>query len=246
MIRHDSPLRRLPLGMDPRQLVLIDGLRLSLESAAMAYQRLHDGLVWLSQERESNPERHNRHIAASLDAWSVVDSLRRFRRLVQHTPGIKKRSAGVVQFVKGTESLEGLRDSAQHLEERTKRAIEERLPFFGVLTWTSHVPEKPDRIWQHMLVMGASRDGAHTLPVPLGRRIRGDVDHVILSAFGEKANISDAIRLADNVGAGIERTLASQVGASEPHFGADLLVRVELLVDSQPPESASPTESGQA
>src|SRR4051812_12187593 len=104
MLRDDSPLRRLPAALAPRQLVFVDGLRLALESAAIAYQRLHDGLRELTLASFSHSQEHNALIAAAVDAWGVVDSIRRFRRLLQHTPGVKQNSPGFQQFYRATAS----------------------------------------------------------------------------------------------------------------------------------------------
>lgn len=243
MIREESPLRRLPLALPPSQLVFVDGLRLSLESAALAYHRLHEGLLAITVASTKGAHEHNTLIAAGVDAWCVVDSLRRFRRLLQHTPGVKQNAPGCQQFYRSTGALETLRDSAQHLEDRASQALEAELPFWGTIAWTAVVDADQNLVAQMMIVLGALRTGLHPLPKTLGRPIRGEVDHVVLRAFEEEANLSDALRLADHVGAELERRLAEEMGDATDRFSSDLVVRVDLKgVDEPAPEQASINE----
>lgn len=78
-------------GLRPcKQALFIEGIRVSIEMADLAHQRLQGILPLLSSMQPINQEPHP-SVSAMLDAWSIVDSLHRLRGLMRHMPGIQKR-----------------------------------------------------------------------------------------------------------------------------------------------------------
>ena len=55
----------------------------------VAYTRLRGTLAALASMTESTSE-NMAHVSAMLDAWSIVDSLHRLRRLVEYFPGSQR------------------------------------------------------------------------------------------------------------------------------------------------------------
>ncbi len=50
MIREDSPLRRLPSGLDLKQTLFLDAIRYSVDMADIAHTRLRETLISLTYE----------------------------------------------------------------------------------------------------------------------------------------------------------------------------------------------------
>jgi hypothetical protein len=118
-VRADTPLKRLPRELDPKQALFLDGIRHATELAEMAYARLVDRLtdLALAGKSDDNP------LALTepyLYAWAVVDSVDRLRGLLRLMPGLAEGpDAGPWgQLRAETEVIRDLRNVSDHLAQR--------------------------------------------------------------------------------------------------------------------------------
>jgi hypothetical protein len=91
IIRGGSPLRGIPGFLGRRQALFIEGIRYSIDMAEIAYDRLRNTLLTISSMDKSDAE-DPAHASAMLDAWSIVGSLNRLRRLLEYMPGTKGKN----------------------------------------------------------------------------------------------------------------------------------------------------------
>ncbi|KJS82607.1 MAG: hypothetical protein JM58_14730 [Peptococcaceae bacterium BICA1-8] len=90
IIGDDSPLRHLPSVLNPRQILLLDGIRYSVDMADIAYTRLFNSLTYVSINHNSKEFDFSIFSHAFLDAWSVIDSVNRMRSLLSNLTGYKR------------------------------------------------------------------------------------------------------------------------------------------------------------
>jgi hypothetical protein len=85
-LQPDSPLRNPPATLEPRQIVALDGLRLAFDMVGLAYGRLLEDLVYLSENRKGGRPDTVRMTSAYLNAWSALDGAYRLRSLLEPAP----------------------------------------------------------------------------------------------------------------------------------------------------------------
>src|SRR5438034_7730738 len=106
LINENSPLRRLPKDLNPKQAQFCDGVRFTAEMADLAYQQLLTNLPPVS-----GLDSKNMRVSAAppfLFAWSIIDSAHRLRGLVQNFPKLAKKnqSPAFRNFVEKAEAVE--------------------------------------------------------------------------------------------------------------------------------------------
>lgn len=130
LIRPDSLLRRLPVGLDDRQRMFIDGISVTLQMLDVAFERLKQGLAELSPARQDEMF----YAPVLLDAWSMVDSANRLALLLRYMKNVKKTPQMRV-FKKHLEAVEPLRNSIQHLNKDIQRTAADGAATWGTLSW---------------------------------------------------------------------------------------------------------------
>ncbi len=88
IITSKAPFRRIPISMPRRRIVYLDARRLSSEIAGTAFERLNNLLTYITEVRhdslkgttkqQSDPLA-DKAVPAILDAYSIIDSVHRFR-----------------------------------------------------------------------------------------------------------------------------------------------------------------------
>lgn len=247
IIGSESPFRRMPVDMPRRQILYLDALRLSAEIAGTAFDRLHDLLTGITEERhavltgnsdqQGAAQAHNA-VPAILDAYSMIDSVHRFRELLQVTPGLK-HNAPFELFMRQTKDVRELRHIVQHLNREVDRIAQEGWAALGTLTWLgpSAVRDSPPSSyilqagtfyagqWTH----GPMIDTYSSLP-------EGAIADISLLTAGLRVNLST---IMDNLRS-ITRSLEGPLGefaAGKERFGSDVLLTFALT----PVEETEPT-----
>jgi hypothetical protein len=88
----DSPLKRLPTQLNPRQAMFLDAIRFTIEMADFAMERLLSSLTQLSSQSPAESRSFSFAVPRLLDSWSIIDSVHRLRGLFDKLPGLRKRS----------------------------------------------------------------------------------------------------------------------------------------------------------
>ncbi|MGP2435599.1 hypothetical protein ACTUQ0_15440, partial [Listeria monocytogenes] len=77
----DSPLLNIPVALEKRQAIFLDGLRHHAQIAIYAYIRLCHALSELSDTHISEEKNHCEFTHIFLDTWAFIESIDRFRQL---------------------------------------------------------------------------------------------------------------------------------------------------------------------
>lgn len=239
LVGPDSILRRLPRAMETRQVIAFDGIRVAAQIAERAYGRLVAALNEISV-KGSIPE--------SLDptevvehAWAVVDAVQRLRKLLMSLRGLKQNSPGLQQFYRGTAEIEDLRNGTQHVDEKLAEIEKLELPVWGAISWLFRPDPAKPFIESLVLVPGPVRSGSRKALNPAGMRLRHQVDHVTLDAFGTRSDLTEALRHLTAVVQQLQTQLAKHADEKN-HYSCDFLiaVKLELLKDAPPAQPDEP------
>jgi hypothetical protein len=134
IIGPESILRRVPSALNRVQSLYIQGIRLSIELADLAHQRLIQTLLDAS---EAGDTAEVPTALAMSDAWSIVDYIHRLRNLLRRLPAVKHKDRIVEyrRFKNNSAPVTTLRNSIQHLEnDFVKTAADTGWAVFGTLT----------------------------------------------------------------------------------------------------------------
>lgn len=231
LIDESSPFRRIPFELDPHQAFFLAGIRWTIEMLNLHYRRLLVELSRLSAGASKSIESDG--IQALADAWSLVDSLHRFRELVQQVPNLK-HSPEQELFVRKTSSINELRDSIQHLREGILNMASNSQPVWGVLSWMALQDLQGKAIWACALQAGGKLDGRQLSPIPVAGTMTAPIDRVTLTHAGHTAELSDAGRRARALFKGLERGLAQALESqnpSGPHQGSMQFLQLDIRPD---------------
>ena len=247
LIGSDSPLRLLPENLDRKQMLFFDGIRVAVETAERAHERLVEAL-YRATTTDISPADQSRLVSLCfLDAWSIVDSTNRLLVLLNRLPRFKKRASSLQLFRRRTKSIKGLRDMVQHLDTEIDNLVANNLSVFGTLTWLVLVNAQAGEFKAGSLVSGSQFGAMHALPSLDGIVMRAYIDHITLTAGGHEVNLSAILIATTEFIAKFERELARLF--SYPQFvghapvPSDFLVVADMTVCSghNVPDSNEPT-----
>ena len=219
---------RHPGWLKNKQAFFFDGIRYSLGMTTMAYNRLRQTLYSLYSLTTGDMEKKENISAftssAMVDAWSIIDSVHRFRSLLMQTPGIKQKAPELRIFYDKTKNVEDLRNTIQHLRNEAQGFLAKNLPALGILTWVVLLKPNDKSASLYSLVTGTLYPNVvYPIVNPLGKRIQSPVDHITIILGKHSACLSDVIKQVEQVKLWIEQTSGKHLGA-EPA----LLIRAEL------------------
>jgi hypothetical protein len=153
MLSENSILRRLPPGMNHKDLVFLDGIRYAGEIAGLAYLRLDSILTGLASSHTARTSQT--YTAAFLDAWALVDAIDRSRLLWKLLPGrpATPPDPTVKSFDELAQPVRALRNVADHLAQRADYIAASGNPVLGLLSWVTHTDDT--RAAGHMCMLAA-------------------------------------------------------------------------------------------
>jgi hypothetical protein len=236
--RADSPLRKLPVALERRQVLHLDGIRYSIAMADLAFRRLFDALVAQTRRfanlQPQEPDAGGQVITAVLlDAWVIVDSINRLRELLESMPRMRKKQPELVVFRASTKGFPDLRNSVQHLRDEIKRLAETNEPVWGSVGWVSALEEEEPKIARSCAVYGGAI--YQNWSRPLGnalRMIAMPIDEITLSAHGRSVSLSEAYgalaRLTAFLERMVEQSVARVLSADTPTHAADIVICAEF------------------
>lgn len=242
MISNNSVLRRLPVTLDPKQAIFLDGIRHAVEIAHFAYIRLQRTLDDLAIQTQQADGLAARTTAAFLDAWAVVDAIDRFcslwKKLPNSTPAkIPPGSKTIEEFYVPIRSL---RNVADHLATRADFMVSKKSPALGTLTWFTGIERDPLSGWVCAIIPGCitHRSGGD-FSDPFAPSDEWPTRNIWLSAGSFSANLSDIfqhvqIRI-ERLEASIEKALSKSPDSPNP-ANSDMLVKYKLAPGDLRPE----------
>jgi len=222
----DSPLRKLPAGLDPKQRIFFDAIRYSGQMISIAYARLQ-GQLLKGSATFNDAGKMTSFEAIFLDVWSIVDAVHRFSHLINNTPRISHRGPKIRIFEEKTDGIEDLRHGVQHLGGTINELVKLNMPAFGVLSW-AYVPDPSANIcFVYTLLSGSIvKSGGHHIVNPAGREFRPPIDHIELAAFGNTVNLSDVYRAVESLAESLENELRPQI-LEHPNLASDACIAMK-------------------
>lgn len=207
LIASDSPLLLLPKGIDPKQRLFPDSIRVSAHFVGVAYKCLIENL-----EKSSPREVREKDcgLKAILYAWSVVDSVYRLRKLVQRMPRYRDRMPSKQVFLRSTSGAEDLRNAIQHLDTEIETLLKEGRPPMGALTWIVPI-DKSEGTMRIESFIPSQLEGANPGSlVSVPSEVPDHIDQVELWASKYRINLSELYRAVAKLVSSLETFLRRQ------------------------------------
>jgi hypothetical protein len=231
-VRYSIPLdavwHRLAVDLSRRQVLFIDGLRLSAQMAAGSLQLLEDLLNDADADGDSAK---TVPVRALIHAYGVVDAIYRFRELTRNMPGLKK-DAGYTLLLQRTEYAEDVRHHLQHLNQELGSVEEQRAPALGVVTWMRGSSNSGVLIRTFAAVPGTFYPEAAFSSGVIDRErlpVSDAVTNIRLVAGRHDVDLDKLVGAAFAFMAGIARSL-EEVAAAKERLGCDMVVSATLMI----------------
>ena len=245
MLSDRSILRRLPTGLDQKQLVFLDGIRHAAEITWLAYVRLETTLTWLVDNPSDNSPNSDAYTSAFMDAWSAVDAIDRFRSLWKLLPGLQFSENGVGEpsFENLSRPIRGIRNVSDHLAQRAEYVAASGNPVMGLLTWVTYPPDSRNEIYCCVLAPGTRKKTGWKLVNPIGLDFISTVAQrtgmIHLAAGEHQAHLSAMIPAMQvrirELESGLEDWIGT-VGLEGNQAGADFFIALKGTIGAGPPE----------
>lgn len=161
-----------------KKQLFYDGLYYSVKMIRAAYHNLVDKLCTLADFKFKDPA--DLAESAITEAWAIVDSLYRLRKLLEDTPGLKQKSPELQLFYRKTKCLKDLRDSIQHLDEYIEKYVSNKIPAWGRVSWV--YPTSPQSYKACMINLGDVQPDWKLMPSRMGEKMRTPVDFITITA----------------------------------------------------------------
>lgn len=193
LLGRDSVLRQIPVNINPKQALFLDGIRHAVEIMDVAYGRLRDALTHLALHPPASNELPNCSAHVFLDAWSFVDAVDRFRMMYTQMPRMKLEAgrAGIPPLQEVIQEFRDLRNVADHLAQRADFVLSRNGAALGELTWLTGAQLQPEVIaWHCTLRPGTLQSVPPTQTNPIVGTLDWPTDSIRLSAGGYEGNLS--------------------------------------------------------
>lgn len=239
-IAEDSPLRKPPREFSRKQVLVLDGLRYAAEMCDIAYERLWQTLQGLPP----NEPLVRDTASVMLDAWSIIDSVNRFRDFVSNLPGLAN-STWKRLLQERTADVAALRDCVQHQLGEIPELVQSGGQLWGYLSWAEMTDDRYTGVWR-MLAAGSDYVGDSftfigpmqlPFPIPPGR--------VRLNAFDQQVYLGRTVSAVAEAVANLTAEVAS--GSVRPiglpateRRGADMVIEGSMeVLYGVPPRTTS-------
>lgn len=140
-----SPLHS---ASDLRVVKCVDGLYYSFEMLEHVHSDLHRTCAGISGDKKFL-------IPALWRCWSFVDLVHRIREIAQAMPGLSKKDAELLRFLKATDLAGEYRNYIQHLRSELLKRDIDKFPVWGSLAWV----DMEDPNCCHTIMLGARLEG---------------------------------------------------------------------------------------
>lgn len=194
LLGRDSSLRRIPISVDPKQAVFLDGIRHAIEIMDIGFGRLRGGLTRAALNPPQATELPLVGAGLFLDAWAVVDAIDRFRQLYLEFPGMTRSNASdeVQPLRDALQTFRDLRNVSDHLVQRSDQVLAKGGgAALGELTWLTGAQLLPEVVAWHCVLRPGTLRSEPTLPTrPIETKLDWPTDYICLKAGGYQGNLS--------------------------------------------------------
>lgn len=195
MFSENSIFLNIPIELNHKQAIFIDGMRSSGEILELSYSRLCNSLTHLASESQQ-PNQRSRYTHVFLDAWAFVDAVDRFRSLWGLQPNAKSIQGkfspkSVNQALK---SIRDIRNVSAHVAQKVDQIKSLNSPVSGSINWVTLCNQDPLLIKSFFIRPGIAKDTVTgQFSMPNGEvKFMSNSGNISLFAGKHKANLSDA------------------------------------------------------
>lgn len=217
-----SPLRRVPIGLDRRQQIVLDGLRISADTIDLCLRRLAASLSSLPSQPVNTLEYIELACSANLDAWSIVDHIHRFTELLRQMPMVKQNLPQFQLLYRAASDAEQMRHYIQHVRNEVDTLSASGQSVWGSLTWALKRDYDAGRRTKYMLNSGTFYDGHFAAMGSFPEIVTRDVDFIMIHAGDRSFELTGIINHVERVIRSFEESIEAQAGSMQRH-GSDLL-----------------------
>lgn len=208
----------------------------------LSYHRLVDSMVSIFAADGNRPPVHRLATSAFLDAWSMVDSASRLRRLLPQAYDLNKAPA-VRTFLDQTEPVRLLRNSVQHAEERIRDAEPFPLagtpPLWGTLECMA--PGEDETVARFASLTPGTRTFRWASSATAGCAYpKAPVDHIAITAFGVELVLTTTHATIVTLARGLEEVAPK----TQPRFSfADTLIVASVAYEQADDKRGEPSDA---
>lgn len=202
MLSQHSPFLNLPVGLDQKQAVCLDGMRHAVQIVDFSYMRLCQALTQLAVgHRSESGNSAFTHVFA--DAWAFVDAVDRFRNLWQMQPNAgrlpEEYSAGAVRSQ--LQAIRDIRNVSAHIAQKIDQIVSLNASVLGAINWVTLLSQSPLKVKSYFIRPGIMTGRAKAqLAMPAGEiTFRHGSGCVSLAAGRHSANLSDAYTIIGSI-----------------------------------------------
>lgn len=193
LLGRDSPMRRIPINVQPKHAIFLDGMRHALEVMDVGFGRLRRELTMIALEPPEPADLPLVGASAFLDAWAVVDAIDRFRQLYLNFPGMTSwgGSAEVRPLRDALQTFRDLRNVGDHLVGMSDRVLAKGGAAFGELSWLTGAQLSPEVVAWHCVLRPGTLHSQPSMPTaPIETTLDWPTDYICMVAGGHRGNLS--------------------------------------------------------
>jgi hypothetical protein len=146
MFSPDSPFLNLPVALDRKQALFLDGMRHAAQIADLSYNRLCQALTETALNRAAQAgEWTFTHLF--LDAWSFIDAVDRFRSLWEMQPAVPSANEYCPTNVRAAlQDIRDVRNVSAHVAQKIDQIASLNAAVLGSINWLTRLEEDPPKI----------------------------------------------------------------------------------------------------
>lgn len=197
MLSVDSPFFNIPVALDRKQAVFLDGMRHASQIVELSYTRLCQELSELSANgaTDENPAGFT-HVF--LDAWAFIDAADRFRCLWEMQPNASTISENFSPDTvrEQLQNIRNVRNVSAHIAQKIDQIVSLNSSVLGAISWVSLVSRTPLKVKTHFIrpgVMHGNVKGQFAMPDDEVGFNHGS-GHISFTAGKHDANLSLAYK----------------------------------------------------
>ncbi|MGY8910377.1 MAG: hypothetical protein ACKVIG_11025 [Flavobacteriales bacterium] len=129
-----SHIRYPPTILRPKQVVIFNALRYSIDICDISFRRL---IKKLSSQAETTKVESLDFPEIFSDVWSIINNAQMFGKIIRKEFAINKNEPNLSEITKAID----FRNSNQHFEERISQVLSQKdIPIYGFLSWLKRYP----------------------------------------------------------------------------------------------------------
>lgn len=245
LIAQHSPLRHPPAGLDRRQQIALDGIRIAADILDLSSHRLRETLLGLSNIEMNTDHFYRAATSAISDAWSIVDNTHRFCELLRQFPQIKKKLPQFELLFRAAKPAEALRHFIQHARNEIDALAQAGFSIWGNITWNEPPPIPGHGRLVRSLHMGTFYSGNYAALGRIPESVESEIDNITLHAGPHKMALMLVIDRVEGVIRGFERDMDAQMG-QQTRNGSDILFSLAVTPSENVPQRTQPPTAGDA